>query len=56
MSFIAFEALDKCRFISIEKGLRSPMKNSLITTDLMTSIVWSTYSEGTFTPLFFHRL
>ena len=56
MSFIAFEALDKCRFISIEKGLRSPMKNGLITTDLMTSIVWSTYSEGTFTPLFFHRL
>lgn len=26
MSFIASEALDKCRFISIEKGLRSPMK------------------------------
>ena len=52
MSFIAFEALDKCRFISIEKGLRSPTKNGLITTDLMTSIVWSAYSEGTFTPRF----
>lgn len=26
MSFIASEALDKFRFISIEKGLRSPMK------------------------------